>query len=291
MADETTTTATDAPSNTTGFDVSAAFFGSKPEIESHESDEISDETPLTEPEIATDAITDDGEQDAGNLEPDEVWQIDGAEYTQEQVSEALKHRQTFERFNQSITPLIDNIKAFGEVAQRIKVIGITETENQITELNRALASGRLNAQEYQEAHQMLTKALGRKETLEAAAKQEEARRQEALKQAHTHNARLVATELVKKGWSKENIAQVQQLAQQNMRPEQFQEALSVGFMEILRDAFELRAQKEAAAAKLRGKAQKVLKVGGKPAQAAPAKVKKSKAGDSDWIAKNFWGAK
>lgn len=291
MDNETTTTTNNAPGNTTGFNVSAAFFGAQPEVESHESDENSDETPPTESEITTDVVTDDGEPDAGNSEQSEVWQIDGAEYTQDQVSEALKHRQTFERFNQSITPLIDNIKAFGEVAERIKVIGITETENQINELNRALASGRLNAQEYQEAHQMLTKALGRKETLEAAAKQEAARRQEALKQAHTHNARLVATELVKKGWSKENIAQVQQLAQQNMRPEQFQEALSVGFMEILRDAFELRAQKEATASKLRGKAQKVLKVGGKPAQAAPVKVKKSKAGDSEWMAKNFWGAK
>ncbi|MGK3630379.1 hypothetical protein ACSLOU_00530 [Enterobacter cloacae] len=292
MDNETITN--NAPGDAGGFDVSAAFFGTPAKEQEPEGGEGGAEPSPAEPEDAADDSADDGGQDEGNPgegEGQEVWQLDGQEFTADQVSEALKHRQTFERFNQSITPLIDNIKAFGEVAQRIKVIGITETENQITELNRALASGRLNAQEYQEAHQMLTKALGRKETLEAAAKQEEARRQEALKQAHTHNARLVATELVKKGWSKENISQVQQLAQQNMKPEQFQEALSVGFMEILRDAFELRAQKEAAAAKLRGKAQKVLKVGGKPAQAAPAKVKKSKAGDSEWMAKNFWGAK
>lgn len=292
MDNETTTN--NAPGDAGGFDVSAAFFGTPAKEQKPESDENSAEPSLTESEDATDDITDDSEQDAGNPgegEGQEVWQLDGQEFTADQVSEALKHRQTFERFNQSIAPLIDNIKAFGEVATRIKVMGVTETENQIAELNRALESGKLNAQDYQEAHRMLTRALKRKETLEAAADQEEARRKQALQDAHTHNARLVATALVKKGWNKEQIAQVQQLAQQNMRPEQFQEALSVGFMEILRDAYELRAQREAAAAKLRGKAQKVLKVGGKPAAATPAKIKKSKAGDSDWIARHFWGAK
>ena len=293
MADETTTTPNDAPGNATGFDVSAAFFGIKPEVESDESDENSDQTPPGSTAAATDDLADDGDPAPGDNEPGEaveVWQFNGAEYSADQVSAALKNNETFERFNQSIAPLVENIKQYGETAERIKLMGTTECENQITELKKALASGRLNAKEYQEAHMMLTKAETRKGVLEQAAAQEVQQRNQALQQARTHNARQVATALVKSGWTKEQMNGAQMLAQQaGMTPDQFADSLSTGLMEILRDAAELRAQKGKAAEALRDKATKAIKIGSKPAAPAVQKVKKSKAGDADWMAKNFWG--
>lgn len=295
MADENKST--DVPGSGSGFDVSAAFFGTATEKPQPQGDENGGESSpeLIDPEGDDDDITNGGNPPAGDDEPGEaveVWQFNGEEYTAEQVSAALKNNSTFERFNQSIAPLVENIKTYGETAERLRVLGTTECENQISELNKALASGRLNAKEYQEAHQLLTKAQGRKEVLEQAAAQEAQRRKQALEQAQVHNVRQVTSALVKSGWSKADMDTAQALAQQSgMTKEQFTGSLSVGFMEILRDAAELRAQKGKAAAALRDKAQKAIKIGGKAAPAAVQKVKKSKAGDSDWMAKNFWGGK
>lgn len=295
MADENNPT--DVPGSNPTFDISAAFFGAAAEKSQPKGDEISGEPSpeIIEPESGDDDIPGSGDPTPGDDEPGEeveVWQFNGEEYTADQVSAALKNNATFERFNQSIAPLVENIKTYGETADRLRVMGITECENQIAELNKALSSGRLNAKEYREAHQLLTKAQGRKEVLEQAAAQEAQRRKQALQQAQVHNVRQVTSALVKSGWSKADMDTAQALAQQSgMTKEQFTESLSVGFMEILRDAAELRAQKGKAAAALRDKAQKAIKVGGKAAPAAVQKVKKSKAGDSDWMAKNFWGGK
>ncbi|MBF4178900.1 hypothetical protein [Lelliottia nimipressuralis] len=291
MADENNTT--DVSSNGAGFDIGAAFFGAAPEGAKDQSEEIGGEPSLelTGAEESGSDESDSGDPIEGGTEPGEgaeVWELDGVEYTADQVGDALKHRATFERFNQSITPLIDNIKAFGQTAERLQLMGVTETEKQIDELQKQLASGRLNSREYQDAHQQLQRAELRKATLEQAAKQELDQRNQALKTARMHQARQVATNLVKAGWTKEQMNSAQQLAQGFMTPEQFADSLSTGMMEILRDAAELRASKNAAAEKLRGKAQKVLKVNGQPAQAAPAKKKTVKAGDADWMNQHFW---
>lgn len=296
MADETTkTTENNASGNASTFNISAAFFGAPAESESDKGEQDSTEASLNGAETATDDVSDDGEQDAGDSEPGEeveVWQFNGAEYTSEQVSAALKNNATFERFNQSIAPLVENIKQYGETAERLKVLGTTECDNQINELNKALASGRLNAKEYQEAHQLLTKAMQRKEVLETAAAQEAQRRKQALEQADAHNVRQVTSALVKAGWSKADMDGAQLMAQQSgLTKEQFRAALSVGFMEILKDAAELRASKGKAAAALRDKAIKAIKVGSKAPSQAVTKVKKSKVGDSDWMSKTFWGGK
>ena len=292
MDDENKTN--DVPANSAGFDVSAAFFGTATQEQKPESDENGGEPSLSSAEEPGINESGNGGEDAGDPEQSkavEVWQFNDQEYTSEQVSDALKHRETFERFNQSINPLIENIKAFGQTAERMKIMGVTETEHQIAELQKALASGQLNAREYQEAHQALTRAEMRKTTLEQAANQEAEQRKQALNQARTHNARQVATNLIKSGWTKEQMNQAQALAQQFMTPDQFADSLTPGLMEVLRDAAELRGQKQKAADALKDKARKAIKVGGKPTQATPAKPKTSKAGDAEWMAKNFWGGK
>ncbi|ASG63947.1 hypothetical protein CEW81_18335 [Kluyvera genomosp. 3] len=75
-----------------------------------------------------------------------------------------------------------------------------------------------------------------------------------------------------------------------MTPEQFADSLSPEFMSVLRDAAELRRTKAAAAQKLQDKAQKAVKVGSGAQRATVKQVKKSTAGDSDWMKNNFWAA-
>lgn len=291
MSDETITKTDNAPGDSTGFDVGAAFFGIPATPEDHESDKSGAGAQSEESEDAAVDITDDGGEAEGDNEPGEeveVWEFNGAQFTADQVSDALKHRETFERFNQSIAPLVDNIKAFGETAERMKVMAVTECERQIAELKKALGSGQLDSRQYQQAHQQLTAAESRKQVLEQAAEQEANQRKQALINARTHNARQVATNLVKSGWTKEQMNQAQALAQQCMTHDQFADSLSPGFMEILRDAAELRAQKAKVAEALQDKARKAVKVGSGAPAATTTKKKVAKAGDPDWMAQNFW---
>lgn len=292
MADETNNVPTDGAT----FDVGAAFFGPAATPEVLESDENG---AGTQPEIAEATgidASDDGTEDAGiagegeAVDPD-VWEFNGSQFTGEQVSAALKHQETYERFNTTIPPLIDNIKAFGQTAERLQTMAQTETEKQIAELQGLLRSGKLDASRYQQVHQQLQSAELRMDVLKQAAVQEETTRKQALQHTRTHNARLVATNLVKSGWTKDAISEAQALAQQCMTPDTFADSLSIEFMEVLRDAAELRRTKANAAKQLQDKATKAVKVGSTSARAAVQKVKKSQAGDADWMSKNFWGGK
>jgi hypothetical protein len=281
---------------TAGFDVTRAFFGGEGAQPDHESAESGAES---SPEITEGAAADpaagSGAENAGDPESEtsgdsgEIWQFDGTDYTAEQVSDALKQRGMYERFNQTITPLIQNVNSYEEVARRLSVMAQTEAEKEIAELQRALSSGKLESREYQQAHVQLTRAQQRLEILNNAAEQESAQRQKTLTEARTHNARQIGVGLIKSGWTMNQINTAQALAQEFMTPEQFADSLSTGLMEVLKDAAELRQMKEKSAAELRSKATKAVKVnnGGKPAPARA--VKGSGMGSSDWISKNFWG--
>ncbi|MGG8042474.1 hypothetical protein PGO05_03560 [Klebsiella aerogenes] len=287
----------DVSSNGATFDVGAAFFGSEAKEPDPQSPESGDGTlpEITDPEEPESDISSDdsgeAEGDSGTSEAVEVWEFNGSEFTAEQVSDALKHRETFERFNTSITPLIDNIKNFGQTAERMQAMAVTETEKQIAELKQRLNSGRLDSREYQQTHQMLQNAETRMSMLEEAAGQEMRQRQQALNNARTHNARQVATNLVKAGWTKQQMDEAQSVVQGIMKPEQFADIVSPEFMSILRDAAELRRNKADAAAKLQGKVTKAVRVNGKKEQAAPAKAQKIKVGSPEWINQQFWGGK
>jgi DNA repair exonuclease SbcCD ATPase subunit len=282
-------------STATGFDVTRAFFGSEGTQPDDESAESGAEAPPESAEGATDNQPDDGTEIAGNTGSEtsgdnaEVWQFDGIDYTPEQVSDALKQRGMYERFNQTITPLIQSVNTYEETARRLSVMAQTEAEKEIAELQRALSSGKLESREYQQAHLQLTRAQQRLEILNSAAQQEIAQRQKTLTEARTHNARQIGVGLIKSGWTMNQINEVQALAQEFMTPEQFADSLSTGLMEALKDAAELRRMKEKSAAELRGKAKKAVKVNNNGAAAPVRAPKGAGMGSPDWISKNFWG--
>lgn len=285
-------TATNVSGKPAAFDPSALFRDPTETPPVVESDEEGGEPAQPEPEATA---TDPGETSPGDAggagEGESVYQFDGNEYTAEQVAAALKHQTTNEAFSQSIAPLVDNIKQFSEQAQRFQAMAVTETDRQIDELTRALASGQLNAQDYQLAHQQLTQAQTRKGMLEQAAQQTEQKRQQALANARRQNAANVATQLVKKGWTTQNMQQAQAVVQGVMTMDQFADVVNPAFMEILRDAYTYRAQREQAASKLQSQTKKAVKTGKGATPANPPKVKESaKAGSAEWM-QSLWGAK
>lgn len=299
-ATETTTTGqpeggNNGKSNAAGFDVTRAFFGSETAQPDHESAESGDGAPPESAEGTADNQPDDSAENAGDSGDSEsadggdVWQFDGTDYSAEQIADALKQRGMYERFNQTITPLIQSVQTYEETARRLGVMAQTEAEKEIAELQRALASGKLDSRDYQQAHIQLTRAQQRLEILQSAAEQESRQRQQTLSEARTHNARQVGVSLIKSGWTMAQINDVQQLAQEFMTAEQFADSLSAGLMDVLRDALELRRMKTKAADELRGKAKKAVKVNN-TARTAPTKAPKQNGmGSPDWISKNFWG--
>lgn len=283
--------AKNASSEPTCFNFDALFSTAEPTPKDNESDEDSGNPSLEISEDGDVTTSDDGDQDAGTNEQSDVYRFGDADYTQEQITEALKHAGTFSRFNQSIAPLVDNIKQFHDHASRFQAMAVTETERQIDELQKALASGQLSAQDYQLAHQALQSAQTRKGMLEAAGEQVNQKRIQALNNARRHNAAQVATNLVKAGWSHEQMTQAQSVAKGAMTMDQFADIVSPAFMEILRDAFELRSQKAAAAAKLQQQGQRVVKVKKPTTSATPPRTKKPvETGSPEWI-NGLWGGK
>lgn len=283
-------TTNNAPGSTPGFNPTSLFFPTEPAAEIVESVEDGADAPLEQPAAASIAVPDDGGQDAGATQS--AWSFNGTEYTEEQISEALKHAEMFNRFNQTISPLVTNIKGFGDQAAKFQAMAVTECDNQITELKRALTSGQLNAQEYQLAHQQLMQAETRKGMLEQAGKQVEEQRRQALNNARRHNAGQVAAALAKNGWTPDKMKAAQSVAMGVMSMDAFADVVSPALMEVLHDAYELRSQRAAAAAKLQDKARKVVRTG-KPSTAVtpPPQKKVAKAGDSDWMRQNIWGGR
>lgn len=290
-----TETTTSGPS--TGFDIAALFSGAKPAPTGDQGQPNGDDAPQPESEITIGADEQPGgdplETGAGEDETETVtvYQFGGTDYTEEQISEALKHSSTYERYNQSVAPVIDSIKQFTNQAAQFQAMAVTETDNQIKELTAALQSGQLNAQDYQLTHQALTNAQSRKVVLQNVADQVEAKRVQALSNARRQNAQQTATALVRMGWNQEQMQMAQGVAKGAMTMDQFADVVSPAFMEILRDAAQFRATRDAAAAKLKQQGQKVVKTQRKQTVAdAPKGSNKPKPGDSAWMGK-LWEKK
>lgn len=285
---------TNVSSNVPAIDFEAMFYGAgkegATETTANEGDEGGTGAPVSGAETAAELAPDLSGEDAGNTEP-EQWTFNGATYDETQVSDALKHRETYERFNQSITPLIENIKAFGQVAERQQVMAKTETENQITELRQRLQTPGLSAADYQQTHQALQSAEWRMNVLDQAAANETQKRNEALVNARRHNATQVAATLARSGWNGEQMTQAQSILQGVMKPDQFADVVSVGFMEILRDAYAFRAGREKTAAALKDKARKAVKVSATNGGTPPPQTKTVAAGSPEWMNAVVWGKK
>lgn len=254
-----------------GGDLASLLFGAATEEENHEGTEGSGEPQLEgsedgeqhEPDdsTTTEGGAGDGETEGEEVtEAPEVWEYDGKEYTVDQVGEAIKDREIFQRFNESITPLVEGVRQYGETAKNLQIAAQTETEKAIKELTTRLNSGKLDSREYQQTHQLLVQAKARMDVLESAVQQEKKQREQTLNAARMQNARQVATNLVRAGWTKEQLVEAEQIARGVFTPELYADAFSSALMELIRDAAAHRKTQSAAEAKLREMGKKAVQV-------------------------------
>lgn len=234
-----------------------------------------------------DANGDDGDGDAGGTGAGEgeddgtdaggeiFCSFDGQDYTEAQVTAALKDHTTFNRFAESIKPLVADITAYGQTAESLKVAATTETDRYIEALTSELNSGRLNSQEHQQHYTQLLQMQERKRVLDHAVEQEQTQRKQAIQQVRTQNARKVGVDLMRKGWTLDQMTGVEEFSKQVFTAELFADALSPELMELLSDAMAHRKNQAATEAKLRAMGKKAVKTGqNKPSKpAAPGKEK------------------
>ncbi|CAI1768673.1 Uncharacterised protein [Serratia quinivorans] len=237
---------------------------------------------------------DDGAEVEGAIEPgegaDEVteeatdtWEYDGREYTNDQIAEAIKGHETYQRFNESIQPLVEGIRQYSQTAQDLKIAATTECEKAIAELQNKLNSGQLDSREYQATHMQLMQAKDRMRIIDGAVQQEKQQREAALNQARQQKARQVVTNLMSSGWSREEIATADALAQTAFTPETYADALSPELMAVLRDAAKHRQSQKVVEERLRAAGKKAVQV---KAAKAPTKVVKA---EKKGLASLIWG--
>lgn len=193
--------------------------------------------------------------------------FDGQDYTEEQVTTALKHHSTFERFGEAVAPIVANIRAYGDTADALKVAATTETDKMIAELTTLLSSGTLDSQTHQKAHLQLLQVQERKRVLDEVVNREQAQRKEAIAQVRAQAVRKVAFDLTRRGWTPEQMGEVEALATSVLPEEAFADNLSIGLMEVLRDAHLYRKAQADTAKKIRDMGKKAVKVSpNKPAK-------------------------
>ncbi|EBV5232297.1 hypothetical protein DO726_08070 [Salmonella enterica subsp. enterica serovar Telelkebir] len=209
-------------------------------------------------------IADAGTETAGctgeSEEPAEldVWQFGDQEYTAAQVEESLRDRELYQKYNQSVQPLIQAIEQTNRDTSRFKEMALTETEKTIEYLQKRIKSGQLDDRQRAAAYDQLETAKDRRRILEQAAEQAEKSRNDALSRVRDQNARQSVAALVKRGWSNEQIKGVAAVAQQVLG-NKLADVLSPELMQIFRDAAELRATRESAAQRFKKKANDALK--------------------------------
>lgn len=231
-------------------------------------------------------ITDPGTQIEGDPEPGEgsveVWQFNNVEYTAEQVEESLREREMYQRYNQSVQPMISAIEKSDEETAYFKEMALTETDRVIAELKKAIASGHLDSRQELSARKQLDDAKKRQRELTTVAEQATAARAEAIRKVREHNAKQAVAALTKQGWKREEILAVGSLAQRVVG-DKFGDVMSPELMQIFRDAAELRAAKESAAKRLKTKTTSVLKTTSQPPKnPAPKTVGKPSFGALVW---------
>lgn len=238
---------------------------------------------ITDDSTTLPGSTGEGESD----EPlEDVWQFGGTDYTAVQVEEALQQRETYQRFNQSVQPLMDTVTDYGNRFEQAQILATTECDNQIAELNKALASGQLNSQQYQQAHMQLRDAKARKTLLEKTAQEEAQLRSSAQHKIREHKARQSVTTLVKQGWKQEQIVATARIAQQVVG-DKFGDVISPELLQVFRDAAEMRGIRDQTAKRLRDKSKTVLKTTKQaPARPAPANKKQPTS-----FGQKVWGDK
>lgn len=231
-------------------------------------------------------ISDSGTQNEGDIEssedPVDVWQFNDVEYTAEQVEESLRERELYQRYNQSVQPMIAALEKSDADAVYLKELALTETERTIAELKRAIASGQLDSRQELSARKQMDEAKRRQHDLTQAAEQATAARTDAIKKVREQNTRQSVAALAKQGWGREEILSIGALAQQVVG-DKLADVMSPALMQIFRDAAELRAVKEGAAKRLKAKTSTALKTTSQaPKKTAPKPAGKTSFGALVW---------
>ncbi|MBF4180586.1 hypothetical protein [Lelliottia nimipressuralis] len=247
-----------------------------------EANPLNEESGAASPDVTAASLlnlSDAGAEIEGDSQPGEnesevdVWQFGGNEYTADQVEESLKERETYQRFNQSVQPLIDSINDYGQKAEQAALLATTECDKQIDELSKALASGRLTSQQYQQAHLQLREVKTRKKALESEAAEEQQLRSRALAQAQKQNAAQTVVALTKQGWNPADILAVGRIAEKTLGT-RLADVMSPELMQVFKDAAETRAARENAHKRLKVKTDNALKTTkSQPQKAQPQQQK------------------
>ncbi|HCL5072931.1 TPA: hypothetical protein N2F43_002195 [Salmonella enterica] len=241
-----------------------AIWGDEVKTNSNKEPETSAEPSPDDAETGLLNITDAGTETTGGTGESEeqpeldVWQFGDQEYTAAQVEESLREREMYQKYNQSVQPLIQAIEQTNRDTSRFKEMALTETEKTIEYLQKRIKSGQLDDRQRAAAYDQLETAKDRKRILEQAAEQAEKSRNDALARVRDQNARQSVAALVKRGWNNEQIKGVAAVAQQVLG-NKLADVLSPELMQIFRDAAELRATRENAAQRFKKKASDALK--------------------------------
>lgn len=238
--------------------------GRQPE---EKADPINEESGVASPGDAEKGLfnlPDDGAPTPGDIEPGEaepelnVWQFGDQEYTAEQVTEIIQERETYQRYNQSVKPLIEAIQQAETTNARFKEMALTETELEMRELVDNLSAGRYDQRQELAARKRIDQLKKRQETLSEAADRAAKEQAETLNQVRVQNARQTVAKLVKSGWTNEQVQAVGAAAG-NVLGAKLSDVISPELLQVFQDAIKYRTAQDNAYRTLKKKAADPLK--------------------------------
>ncbi|ELY8287809.1 hypothetical protein SOQ48_001338 [Salmonella enterica] len=266
----------------------AALFGAAKEPAAEKGNKSPEEGAGAQPESAEiellagadDSTTLAGGAGDGEGEPEtvDVWQFNGVDYTADQVEEALRERESYQRHNQSVQPLAEAIQRAEDDTARFKEMALTETEKRIAQLQKAIKSGQLDPRQKAAAYDQIEEALERQKVLNRAAEENAQARAAAMAKVREQRARQTVNAMAKQGWSREDIlsigAHIQKVVGEGVG-----DVISPALMQVFKDAAELHRLRNEHGKRLAAKNVNALKMTRQAPQTketkAPAKKEKT----------------
>lgn len=210
---------------------------------------------------ADDSTTLAGGAGAGEGEPEtvDVWQFNGVDYTADQVEEALRERESYQRHNQSVQPLAEAIQRAEDDTARFKEMALTETDKMIAQLKKEIQSGRLDPRQKAAAYDQIEEAIKRQKELNQAAELNAQARATAMAKVREQRARQTVNAMAKQGWSREEILSVG-ASIQKVVGEGVGDVISPALMQVFKDAAELHRLRNEHGKRLAAKNANALKM-------------------------------
>lgn len=237
-----------------------------------------------------DSTTLEGGAGGGEIEPEtvDVWEFNGVEYTADQVEESLRERESYQRYNQSVQPLVDAINQSEAATARYKAMAQTETEKQIEYLEAQIASGRLAPHDKAMAYDQLREAKKRQEILVEAAEKSAEYQRNSMDKIRRQRASQTVNTLTRQKWSADEIRAVA-AGLERVVGDKIGDVISPELMQVFRDADELRRLRSDNAKRLGKKANETASALKTPKQ--PLTKPAPKAQGSKSFGAKVWGDK